>query len=100
MMAEWQTRRTWNAVARNGRVGSSPIHFTDFMPICAGMGCKAHFCVISENIFKFCTFAVAFGARHGTRFIILWSNVTGQRTRHFVAGTLDPIVGVSHFFSL
>ena len=27
-----------------------------------------------------------------------WSNVTGQRTRHLVAGTLDPIVGALFHF--
>ena len=28
---------------------------------------------------------------------VLNLNVTGQRTRHLVAGTLDPIVGAVHF---
>ena len=28
----------------------------------------------------------------GVLIFILWPNVTGQRTRHLVAGTLDPIV--------
>ena len=40
-------------------------------------------------------------------FIIMWyrvpiffsANVTGQRTRHLVAGTLDPIVGTISFLS-